>query len=210
MTTYTKDQLAEIISKHQEWIDGNEGGEIANLRYANLRDANLSGANLSGANLRDANLSGANLRYANLRDANLRYANLRDANLSGANLSYANLSYANLRYANLRDANLSGANLSYANLSYANLSGAGSLNGTTGNMSEVKSVQCDIWPVAYTATHMQIGCQLHRIAEWFEFDESEIKSMDSKAFSWWSIWKPILKMIIEVSPAIPIEVKESE
>ena len=76
-------------------------------------------------------------------------------------------------------------------------------------MSEVKSVQCDIWPVTYTATHMQIGCQFHPLAEWFEFGDDEIKRMDLQASAWWAIWKPILKTIIEASPAEPIEIAPS-
>jgi uncharacterized protein YjbI with pentapeptide repeats len=94
MRVVTKEQLAEILDKHQKWLNDEEGGE----------NANLSDANLSGADLRDADL-----RYANLRCANLRGANLRDANLRDADLRYADLRCANLRDANLRDANLSGA-----------------------------------------------------------------------------------------------------
>ena len=195
MKTYTAAELAEIIEKHHKWLLG-DGGERANLSYANLSYANLSSANLSSANLSSANLS-----YANLSYANLRYADL-----SSANLSYANLSYADLRYANLSYADLSSANLSYANLRSANLRYAASLWGAIGNMSEVKSVQCDIWPVTYTATHMQIGCQFHTLTEWFEFSDEEIKRMDLQASAWWLIWKPILKTVIEASPAKPIEI----
>ena len=119
-----KDKLDEILTKHKQWLLGEDGGQRANLRYANLRYANLSGANLSGADLSDANLSDANLSGANLSDANLSGADLRYANLRGANLSDANLSGADLRYADLSGANLRGANLRYADLRYADLSGA--------------------------------------------------------------------------------------
>ena len=144
------------------------------------------------ANLIDANLSGAYLSDANLSDANLI-----DANLSGANLIDANLSDANLSGAYLSDANLSDANLSDANLSDAKLSGA------SGNCAEIKAIQCDLWPVTYTATHMQIGCQLHSLSEWWAFSDEEISLMESRALAWWRIWKPILQQIVEVSPAVP-------
>ena len=137
----------------------------------------------------------ANLSYANLTDANLTDANLTDANLTDANLSYANLSYANLVH----------ANLSYANLSYANLTNIRALWGTVGNMAEIKSIQVDTWPVAYTATHMQIGCQLHKLSDWWVFDEEQIGSMDDEALRWWHTWKPILQTIIATSPATPTE-----
>ncbi|WKN20849.1 pentapeptide repeat-containing protein [Azotobacter vinelandii] len=223
MKTYTAAELAEIIEKHRKWLGDEEGGEKAYLGEANLSGANLSGAylggaNLSGANLRgaylgEANLGGANLSGANLSGANLRGAYLGEANLGGANLSGANLSGANLRGAYLGEANLGGAylggaylggaNLSGANLRGANLSELTSLFGTTGNMKEIKSLQCDLWPVAYTATHMQIGCQLHRLDEWWSFSDDEIDRMSSYALEWWRIWKPILQKIVETSPAAP-------
>ena len=60
----TNDELRVIIEKHERWLNGQEGGE-----RANLRGANLLGANLRDANLRDANLLGANLLGANLLGA---------------------------------------------------------------------------------------------------------------------------------------------
>jgi hypothetical protein len=193
MKTFTTEQLTEILGKHKSWRIGEDGGERADLSGANLSDANLSDANLSGANLSDAYLSGANLR---------------GANLSGANLSDAYLSGANLRGANLSDAYLSGANLRGAYLSGANLRGVRSWNGASGNCEQVKAVQADIWPVTYTADHMQIGCQLHLIAEWWAFSAAKIQRMDSQATAWWAVWKPILQTIIAASPAVPGGVDE--
>jgi uncharacterized protein YjbI with pentapeptide repeats len=118
----------------------------------------------------------------------------------------ANLRGANLRGANLRGANLRGANLRGANLRGANLRG-NSLWNTTGNSREIKSVQTDGWTVTYTATHMQIGCQRHTIAEWWAFGDDEIARMDSGAKSWWKVWRPILRKIIKSSPAVPTPVK---
>ena len=91
----TKEQLAEILTKHELWLNSESGGEKANLSSTDLRSADLSSANLSSANLRyadlrSANLSYANLSYANLRSANLSYADLRSTDLRSADLSYAN------------------------------------------------------------------------------------------------------------------------
>jgi len=138
----------------------------------------------------DADLSGANLRGANLRYANLSGANLFGADLIGADLRNANLIDADLRGADLRDADLSGANLRGANL-----------RGVVGNMREIRSLQCEKWPVAYTSTHMQIGCQRHSIAEWSSFDDDVISAMDADALEWWRAWKPILQAIIATAPA---------
>jgi hypothetical protein len=188
MRTFTTEQLDEIIRKHRAWLNDEEGGERANL----------SSANLSSADLRYADL-----RYASLRSADLRYADLRYASLRSANLSSADLRYADLRYASL-----SSADLSYADLRYADLRYAASIWGAFGNLSQVKSVQCDLWPVTYTADKMQIGCQFHALTEWWAFGDEEIQEMDSRASAWWSIWKPILKTIIEASPAVPYEAPE--
>ena len=124
-------------------------------------------------------------------------ADLSDANLSGANLRYANLSDADLRYANLSGANLRYANLSGANLRYADLSGA------SGNMHEVKAIQCERWAVTYSADTMWIGCQAHLLVDWWAFDDRTINAMDVGALKWWRKWKPILQAIIEASPAAP-------
>jgi hypothetical protein len=113
----------------------------------------------------------------------------------------ANLSGANLSDAYLRGANLRGADLSGADLSDASLRELSSIWGASGNCSEIKAIQCDLWPVTYTSERMQIGCQFHALTEWWAFTDEEIGKMDSRALSWWKIWKPILKKIIKVSPA---------
>lgn len=92
----TQEELAKILELHKKWLNGEEGGERANLSGADLRWANLSGANLSSADLSMANLSGADLRLADLSGADMSDANLSRANLSGANLSGADLRWADL------------------------------------------------------------------------------------------------------------------
>ncbi|OMG85416.1 pentapeptide repeat-containing protein [Achromobacter xylosoxidans] len=193
--------------------DANLGG--ANLRDANLRGADLRDANLGGADLRDANLRGADLRDANLGGADLRYADLggadlRYADLGGADLRYADLGGADLRYADLRDANLRDANLRYANLRGADLGDLAGIWGASGNLREIKAIQCDTWPVTYTATHMQIGCQFHTLESWWAFTDAQIARMDSSALAWWQKWKPVLHTIVTMSPAVPGGEKPAE
>jgi hypothetical protein len=113
------------------------------------------------------------------------------ASLYGANLTRANLTRANLYGANLYGANLYGANLTHANL-----------YGASGNLNHLKSVFCDTYPVTYTAEVMQIGCQRHKLEDWWNFDDKRILEMDGKqALKFWRIWKPILQQIIATSPA---------
>lgn len=92
----TQEELNEILELHKKWLNGKEGGKMADLAGANLKgvklqEANLQGANLTGANLTGANLIGANLNRVNLSEADLNWANLNWANLSEADLRGANI-----------------------------------------------------------------------------------------------------------------------
>ena len=42
----TATELKEILEKHKKWLNDEDGGERANLRYADLRGADLLGADL--------------------------------------------------------------------------------------------------------------------------------------------------------------------
>lgn len=111
MRTVSKDELTEILRKHEMWIYGEVGGIRANLSNtdlsrANLHLANLAMADLSGAILSSANLSGATLYKANLWLADLRWADLRMTNFRLANLSGANFYKADLYKTDLHCANL--------------------------------------------------------------------------------------------------------
>ena len=119
------------------------------------------------------------------------------ANLTGADLTGANLTHANLFSANLSDANLTDANLNCANLFSANLTRA------AGNRRQVKSLQFEKYSVTYTASVLQIGCKNYKIDDWWGFDDLVISKMDRGALDWWRRWKPILRQIIEMSPATP-------
>ena len=113
MTTYSADDLRQVLELHRRWLNGEDSGQ-----RANLRGADLGGADLSGADLRGADLGGADLRGANLRGADLCGAYLSGADLRGANLGGADLRGANLRGADLRCANLGGQPLLYASCSW--------------------------------------------------------------------------------------------
>jgi hypothetical protein len=118
--------------------------------------------------------------------------------------SRAYLCGADLRDADLRDANLRGADLRDADLRGADLCGA------VGNMSEIKSIFLERWTITYTHDVMQIGCQRHAIEDWFKFSDDDISRMDSFAFEWWSKYKPLIKQIIELSPATKPTIKSNE
>ena len=153
------------------------GLEKAVQADADLSDANLSGADLSGADLSNANLSGANLSRANLSDANLSGAYLSRANLSGAYLSRANLSDANLSDADLSNAQWrDGIFIQKAPLQLYGLN----------------------WGVTVLDEHIQIGCQLHKTAEWAAFSNEKIIGMDGRdALRFWRANKSAIMALAE-------------
>ena len=70
----TSEEIKKVLDLHKKWLNNEDGGERANLRWADLSRADLRGADLSRADLREANLRGAVLWDANLSEANLRWA----------------------------------------------------------------------------------------------------------------------------------------
>ena len=104
----------------------------------------------------------------------------------------ANLSDANLSDANLSDANLSGANLSDANLSGANLSGAKWRDGVIINKVPIQLFGLH-WRVTILDEHMQIGCELHKLTDWEEYDDKRIAEMAGRAaLRFWRKHKDVL------------------
>ena len=117
--------------------------------------------------------------------ANLRYANLGGLDLRNANLSSADLRYANLRDLDLRDVDLTHASLTGANIRYA-----------IGNGREIKTLQTEFYTVVYTSTQMAIGCEQHAITDWFKFDDEHIDAMEGSATEFWTLYKPILQLLV--------------
>ena len=160
----------------------------ANLGGANLYNADLRGANLCGANLCDSNLCGADLYGANLRGADLYNANLRDSDLGGANLCGANLRDSNLYNANLRDSDLRGAEYRDSIITTTPIQIFG-----------------DKYDILIIGDYIKIGCEEHKISEWFKFGDKRILEMDGKGgLVWWKKRKPILQSIC----SLPKEVND--
>ena len=166
--------------------------EKATQERADLACANLAGANLAGANLARADLAGANLAGANLARADLAGANLAGANLADANLARADLAGANLAGADLAGADLAGANLARADLAGAYLAGAKWRDGVVISKTPIQLYGLH-WVVTILDAHMQIGCELHSLAEWAAFDDARIVAMDGRdALRFWRDHKDAL------------------
>jgi uncharacterized protein YjbI with pentapeptide repeats len=119
--------------------------------------------------------SGLHMRAA------LEQATAADANLAGANLADANLAGAYLA-----DANLAGAYLADANLA-----GAKWRDGIVINKAPVQLYGL-LWNVTVLDAHMQIGCELHSLADWQSFDDARIVQMDRQALRFWRDHKEAL------------------
>ena len=147
----TQQQLNTMITKHNLYLNHEEGGEKLvlidqDLQGLNFEKQNLAAADLTGSDFSLANLNRANLRCAKLEgacftkaklvganlelihgentsfvDADMRHVILRDADLTNTDLSFARISNANLKLANLEKANLSNANLFESDLRYAKM-----------------------------------------------------------------------------------------
>ena len=198
-------EFKKIIDDHKLWLDG-LGGNRADLRNARLNGANLGGVNLTHAMLANANLCRADLTAAVLIGADLDSANLSNATLRHANLSDATLFYADLRNAKLQHATLRGASLHGAQLQGANLHNA-SLWNCVGNRCHIKTLLiCNDYPITYTYENLQIGCECHPIADWWEFDDEQILQMGKlNGIKFWREWKCTIRMLIEKSPAHPTQ-----
>ena len=199
MKTFTQSELNEILAKHKKWLNGEEGGERANLISADLSHASLSHADLSYADLSYANLRCASMSYASLSHADMSYANLISADLSHASLSHADLSYADLSYADLRYASLSYASLSHASLSHADLSRADLryadlrfLHSADGKV--LACMNAGKYHVVLSKDKIAIGCKFYTVEQWRDFDDDKISRMDYDALEWWKQWKELVFM----------------
>jgi len=56
-----------------------------------------------------------------------------------------------------------------------------------------------LWPIAVSKTHIQIGCQLHSIAEWDNFGDAEIDRMSPDALYFWRHNKALIMTIAETA-----------
>ena len=82
------------------------------------------------------------------------------------------------------------------------------MDGTIGNMREIKSAQFDQWPLTWTTTPegevtLQIGYQRHNLSLWEKSDPRWINAMDLKAAEWWAKYRDVVLALVKASPAAP-------
>ena len=85
-----------------------------------------------------------------------------------------------------------GANLDGANLAGANLDGAKWRDGIVINKPPIQLFGLR-WRVTILEKHMQIGCELHKLSDWAEYDDARIAAMDGRnALRFWRAHKDVL------------------
>ena len=126
-------------------------------------------------------------KRADLGGADLGGADLRGAYLGGAYLGGADLRGADLGGADLRGADLGGAYLRGADL------GGAKIRGDITVTKPPIQITGLFWPVTIWDAHMQIGCEFHSHAEWADFDNARIATMDGRtARKFWDEHKAVL------------------
>jgi uncharacterized protein YjbI with pentapeptide repeats len=84
----TREELIDIIQKHEVYLDGRGGGVRANLGPAEISNPDGTSANREWpTNLENAALEAADLTAANLKNARLAGSNSARARLTGATLT---------------------------------------------------------------------------------------------------------------------------
>ena len=60
----TSAEIKQVLDLHQKWINGEDGGEVADLRGVDLSEVDLRGVDLRWVDLRGVDLSGADFDFS--------------------------------------------------------------------------------------------------------------------------------------------------
>ena len=91
MRKIDKDELKTILKKHMMWLNGEDGGERADMSGAVMRGADMRGADMRGAVMSGADMSWADMSWADMSWADMSWADMRGAVMSGADMSWADM-----------------------------------------------------------------------------------------------------------------------
>lgn len=171
----TDAEIAEALRLHRAFVFGEENGRIADFSSKEIEGKDFSGELLMWAILKEATFKNCIFEYASMD-----YLDASGAKFENCNLKYASFNKASLSGASFNDSDL---------------------NGVVGNGKQIITMSLERWPVAYTETHLQIGCERHLIEDWWKFTDKQIDAMSKHALAWWKNWKPILQKAIENNPA---------
>ena len=198
MIETTQSEINTKIELHRLFLKDSPSGILANFNNTDLSGTDLSHTNLTGAQFEGANLTGTKFIGCRLDSTNFLGANLTSAIISGCYCTNAIFATANLT-----EAMLSESSFRRANLSNANLTGV-TIESTTGNMREIKSMAFAGQPISYTSSMLQIGCTQGPLPITPAVDNDDQRNqIHPAAVEFWSVWGDIIKSILDLSPATP-------
>ena len=125
MKKLTKEELIDILEKHQHWLNQDCVG-FSKMR-ADLSNTDLSGINFTTLLPERPDLRGIDFFNSDLSDSDLNFCDMRYTGLENVNFTNACLKHTDLNNAYCRNANFNNTNLSFTHLRGANLSGAKNL-----------------------------------------------------------------------------------
>jgi uncharacterized protein YjbI with pentapeptide repeats len=198
MTGITQSEIDAKIELHRLFLKDSPAGNVANFDNIDLSGADLSHCDLSRAQFEGANLTDTKLVGCRLESTNFFGANLTSATVSGSYCMNAVFATANLTQAILSNSVFTGANFSNANLTGV------TIDSTTGNMSEIKSMAFAGQPISYMTSMLQIGCIQVPLPITAVVDSDDWRNeMHPSGVEFWSVWGDIIKSILDLSPATP-------
>lgn len=72
MRKIDKDELKTILKKHMMWLNGEDGGERADLSGSDLSGSNMSGSDLRWSKMRGSDMSGSDMSRSDMSGSDLR------------------------------------------------------------------------------------------------------------------------------------------
>jgi len=161
---------------------------------------------LSGRNFSCCNLSGCSFINCNLSGCKFDRAIATNGYFSKCNLDGATFVGANLQFTRLESCSTSGLSLKYCNIHKTDFSGSRldecDIYGTHGVCDYIKNIQIDTYPVSYTYSRVQFGCENLSIGKIKDIDTKKLLELDGRnALRFWRKNKIIINSIVDEYPA---------
>lgn len=201
------------ISQHYLWLEskGDEGQQLdlsnSHFSFVDFREVDY----LIGVNFRASTFYGCNMENHRFRRSDFTNCNFNRCDMGNAHFYRARLEGVDFITCQMSHARLGRAVGQIRLVANSNLRGAVFEGGVAANIRtmqfnygsgmHIRHVSTDKYEVAYTDTHMQIGCEFHLLDDWWAFSDKDIARMDHGAVEWWGRWKPVLQALVNVNPA---------
>lgn len=211
--TANNEELREILDRHEDWLNGKEGGVRADFSTKGLYRLDFSNANLKWAIFDAAyvwfcDFSNSNLHEASMRQSQFYGCAFCNSEMNGIDAGCSSLINCNFYNAKLRSSNfymtrLTSSSFLKADLESAEIEHSG-LYDVSGDGKYIKNNFLYKTNITYTSDVMCIAGKKRRIEEWWSLPDEEIEKIGGAMLKeLWGRWKHAIKKDIELSPAEP-------